>query len=161
MERFIRFLDPNEATHTSEDESSDKTLNLFPIHGDKQGTDASEPVYQYYQFFPQQGVDSVHSSNPTEYGSSYQSTQIGTSHHEYYTGRNKDGPNKGKGHMNIEAIKSNAPKKAKHQHDVTQAQEEADYKESIMKMYQSGKKQGKEFIPKLKLEKYKKSEDSD
>uniref|UniRef100_A0A915NHH2 Uncharacterized protein n=1 Tax=Meloidogyne floridensis TaxID=298350 RepID=A0A915NHH2_9BILA len=129
--------DPNEATHTSEDESSDKTLNLFPIHGDKQGTDASEPVYQYYQFFPQQGVDSVHSSNPTEYGSSYKNAQIGTSrhfsHHEYYTGRNKDGPNKGK----------------------------ADYKESIMKMYQSGKKQGKEFIPKLKLEKYKKSEDSD
>uniref|UniRef100_A0A915MWY5 Uncharacterized protein n=1 Tax=Meloidogyne javanica TaxID=6303 RepID=A0A915MWY5_MELJA len=145
------------------DESSDKTLNLFPIHGDKQGTGASEPVYQYYQFFPQQGGDSVHSSNPTEYASSYQNAQIGTSghggtYHEYYTGRNKDGPNKGKGHMNIEAKKSNAPKKAKHQHDVTLAQEEADYKESIMKMYQSGMQQGNKFIPKIN---YKKPEGSD
>uniref|UniRef100_A0A915N8K2 Uncharacterized protein n=1 Tax=Meloidogyne javanica TaxID=6303 RepID=A0A915N8K2_MELJA len=183
--------DPNEATHTSEDEASDKTLNLFPIHGDNQGAYASEPIrdwdemrdqhaalYQYY-LNQQQEFDANYSSNPTEYGTS---TQIGTSGHgenisnpvhdsAHYAKLYKDSQAEGKGFLNIEPKKSKA-RKARTQQGVTHYQpDQANLthhtsqhevdQNAIMQMYQRGMQKGNDYIPNFDLGKYEKQEDSD
>uniref|UniRef100_A0A915MY04 Uncharacterized protein n=1 Tax=Meloidogyne javanica TaxID=6303 RepID=A0A915MY04_MELJA len=140
---------------SSIDEASDKTLNLFPIHGDNQVNYGSEPIrdwdemrdqhdalYQYY-LNQQQEFDSNYVSNPTGYGSSYHSTQIGTSGH----GENISNPVHDSAHY------------AKLYKD-SQAEGKVD-QNAIMQMYQRAMQQANEYIPNFDLGEDKKQEDSD